>query len=352
MKTETLELAVDAVADAVRSLLPELVTRAVEASVGPMVAAAIRAERELMLGDVERRIAAVNESITGATTTAATYTAELAGELGERIEAAEAALAPKIETAIRAERGEVLKDFERLLDAVNERITGVGSSNSEAWAMVRTELDTLVKTSVAAAVAALPPAAPGPRGEPGRDGRDGTFDAPVHWHEGRLYKRGSVVIHAGGVWVANVDTDAAPTAECSGYALLLDGVLPHEVEHDERGYVALAFKYASGRKLSVPMHFRPPLYCGVYDSERAYEPNDLVTCAGSLWWARAESRGAKPGTDAGARLWVLSVKCGRDGERGERGLPGVQGPAGPPGPAGRDAKPTSKRSAPSNGATP
>jgi hypothetical protein len=145
------------------------------------------------------------------------------------------------------------------------------------------------------------------------------------------------VQHANALWYCNHDTDVEPGAECSGFSLMFDGAVPLECVPDERGYMSLVIRYASGRRESLPMHYRAPAYCGVFDSEREYEPQDYVTCGGSIWWARAPSKNRKPGTDLGALSWVLAVKCGRDGRDGRDGAQGPTGPQGEPGPPGRDA---------------
>ncbi len=61
---------------------------------------------------------------------------------------------------------------------------------------------------------------------------------------------------------------------------------------------------------------RPPIpYKGIWGSSEAYKAGELVTHDGSMWFARRESKGTRPGHDPDA--WVLIVKRGRDGRNRE-----------------------------------
>ena len=58
---------------------------------------------------------------------------------------------------------------------------------------------------------------------------------------------------------------------------------------------------------------QPFTYLGAFDATRTYAENDSVTHRGSMWMARAAvPAGCVPGTEAGAQVWTLAVKCGRD----------------------------------------
>lgn len=179
------------------------------------------------------------------------------------------------------------------------------------------ELRRGVATAIAAGLADLPPpvqGTPGERGEPGppgRDGRDATMTAPVPYVPGRVFARGSLVLHRGGVWYANADSEVEPGAPHSGYALVLDAVTPLEVVADERGYLTLVLEHASGVRRSLPLGFRPLTYQDVYDVDRDYEPNDAVTINGSVYIARAPSRGVRPGIAEAQGFWTLAVKAGK-----------------------------------------
>jgi hypothetical protein len=54
-----------------------------------------------------------------------------------------------------------------------------------------------------------------------------------------------------------------------------------------------------------------PLYKGVWDDETLFVEHDMVTQAGALWCAQAASKGVKPGTDEGAKVWKLAVKSAK-----------------------------------------
>lgn len=53
---------------------------------------------------------------------------------------------------------------------------------------------------------------------------------------------------------------------------------------------------------------RPPVEWEIYDATKDYKAGVFVTSAGSMWFARAASRGIKPGTGDG--IWKLCVKRG------------------------------------------
>lgn len=67
-----------------------------------------------------------------------------------------------------------------------------------------------------------------------------------------------------------------------------------------------------------------PLYRGLFESEKAYEPGDVVTRGNALWIAQRQTS-AMPGlsTDE-SRAWALCLK-GRDGKQGPQGPPGKDG---------------------------
>lgn len=200
-------------------------------------------------------------------------------------------------------------EAEQLLTALNAECVRRASITETLEELRRT-----VAATITDALADLPPPAQGERGEcgpPGRDGRDATITAPVPYVPGRVFARGSMVLHRGGVWYANADTDVEPGAPHSGYALVLDAVTPTEVVADERGYLTLILEHASGVRRAVPLGFRPLTYQDVYEPERDYEPNDAVTINGSLYIARAPSRGVRPGIAEAQGFWTLAVKAGK-----------------------------------------
>ena len=345
MKPLTLELAVDAVADAVRALLPELVAKAIDARLAPLIDAALRVELVRMGADVEEKLDGIGERVDATVRETGALLLELRADVAESMtsavaKAVDARVAPGFDEELRAELARASADVDKKVAELAERVGGAIAENMKEWAACRNDIAAEVSKSVATAVAAIPPAAQGERGAPGRDGRDAVFIPPARWAKARTVRAGECVQHANALWYCNHDTDAEPGEGCSGYSLMFDGAVPLECVPDERGYMSLVIRYASGRRESLPMHYRAPAYCGVFDSEREYEPQDYVTCGGSIWWARAPSKNRKPGTDLGALSWVLAVKCGRDGRDGRDGAQGPQGPKGEPGPPGRDAPKT------------
>jgi hypothetical protein len=88
------------------------------------------------------------------------------------------------------------------------------------------------------------------------------------------------------------------------------------IETNPEGFLFLSNEVDGVR---VALGFRPFQYHGTYESERKYFENDAVTNRGSLWIARAQVKGATPGTDDGAQFWTLAVKCGKDAKPSNTG---------------------------------
>lgn len=83
------------------------------------------------------------------------------------------------------------------------------------------------------------------------------------------------------------------------------------VEHDGERTITIAWSKGNTkaeRAIKIPAM----LYRGVYVFGKLYEHGDVVTWAGSLWHANAETT-TRPGD--GAPAWTLAVKRGRDGAR-------------------------------------
>jgi hypothetical protein len=140
---------------------------------------------------------------------------------------------------------------------------------------------------------------PGAAGENGRDGRDGLPGVPgPSGRDGANGKDG---------------VDGL-------------GVKDFKVEYDGRRGFTL--RWANGdRELEQPFVLPIPIYCGVWESGKAYEQHDVVTYAGSIFEARCRTT-KKPESDE----WQLMVKRGLAGSNGADGKPG------PPGPAGRNGR--------------
>lgn len=287
MKRDQLELIGDAVIDAVKAALPALILEAVQKNLEAAVATTARAT----IIEYERRI--VSEAV------AATMQAH--------------------ETRI----GEFRRFDETVLATMREELNRLRVEFDDGLAKHYTETRRELAHDTAQTIAsALMDRRDGLQGPPGRDG---SFAAVTQWKAGAHVAGGSCVQHKGGLWFANAASDIEPGAPCSGFTLMLDGCEPSFAEADERGFIAIVFKYASGLEKKIPLNFRPMQYAGIYEGERDYLPGDMVTCEGSMWLARTSHFGARPGTDKGGAAWQLVVKRGKDGADGE------QGPQGPPG---------------------
>jgi len=84
----------------------------------------------------------------------------------------------------------------------------------------------------------------------------------------------------------------------------------------ERGII---LKFGTGdRAVTIPIAFPIPIYRGVFDEAKAYDPADVVTHAGSVWIAKVATS-ARPSDifPAGQSAWTLMAKRGRDGRAGK-----------------------------------
>jgi hypothetical protein len=177
-------------------------------------------------------------------------------------------------------------------------------SSEEVIHMVREEVEARFKL--------LPQARDGRDGRDGDPGRDAAdLDVLPSIADGRSYPRGTFAAHSGGVVRAIRDTDPnAETLEEQGWQVVFDGVaaLVVSLEDDGRTLVVSSV-LTSGRRAVTRMSIPVPLYRGVHQAERTYDPGDSVTYDGSTWIAR-EKTTDRPGT---SEAWQLSVKRGRDG---------------------------------------
>ena len=222
----------------------------------------------------------------------------------------------------------------RLLDVISKRFDALSDEQSSL---------------IASRIEALPKAADGVNGKDGRDGVDGrdgkdgaegargpagpagkdaVFTKPIPYVKGRSYSPGAIVMHRGGEWYAEAETDIEPGAELSGWSLIHDGWEPKSFELNEEGYLFCVMRTASGRAVSVQMPFRPQQFAGLYDAQRSYFPNDYVQDDGGLWLALDRTTGQAPGTPNSGHLWRLIQKRPKDGREGRPGRDGVNGTNG------------------------
>jgi hypothetical protein len=91
------------------------------------------------------------------------------------------------------------------------------------------------------------------------------------------------------------------------------------VEYD--GDRTLAVRFVRGDQVKAfPLALPFLKYQGVYQDGETYVAGDVVTWAGAMWAAN-EPTLMKPGEYAGAKVWTLCVKKGRDGKDGKDGAP-------------------------------
>ncbi|WP_395066183.1 hypothetical protein [Paraburkholderia silvatlantica] len=157
----------------------------------------------------------------------------------------------------------------------------------------------------------------GKDGRDGRDGRDGIdgrdasdLDVLPAIDFAKVYGRGTLASHLGGLWRAFTNTDGE-----HGWACIVDGVAGIAIGADgERGF-AISITRSTGAVQTFRCGLPVMIYRGVYEYGRRYEAGDVVTFGGSVWHCNVAT-GAKPDehTVDPVKPWTLAVKRGRDGK--------------------------------------
>ncbi|MET3701543.1 phage gp6-like head-tail connector protein [Citrobacter sp. UYEF32] len=160
-----------------------------------------------------------------------------------------------------------------------------------------------IKSLIADAVAAMPPAEPARDGEDGRDAL--ALEILPFIDEGKSYPRGSYATHKGGLWRAYEKTHNMRGWEC-----VVDGVAGVEIDRTDQRHFTLTVNRSSGGSETKSFDVPVMLYRGVFKSGDEYLPGDTVTWGGSLWHCDEKTQG-KPG-EPGSTGWTLAAKRGRD----------------------------------------
>lgn len=216
----------------------------------------------------------------------------------------------------------------------------------------------MVRSEVARAVAALPPAKEGPKGKDGaegltikgdkgdkgevgegRDGRDGEpgrdavhLDVIDGIDPAKRYQRGTFATYRGGLIRSFKATDPmAPGAdlERSGWHVVVQGLADIALDlGDDLRTVQVKMIYTGGDVVSKAMTLPVVIYRDIWREENTYTKGDSVTRGGSTWVLMADHQTGKPGDENSG--WKMAVKStnGRDGLKGEKGDRGAEGRAG------------------------
>ena len=93
---------------------------------------------------------------------------------------------------------------------------------------------------------------------------------------------------------------------------MADGVFVAVKGYVDRTVAVQAARIAVLEQRIAELEARPKLrYLGVHDPEKQYGRGDFVTCGGSVWAAKCQTR-SRPGSDDGS--WQLAVKHGSPGK--------------------------------------
>lgn len=154
---------------------------------------------------------------------------------------------------------------------------------------------------------------PGERGAPGEKGADGTSYTQEQF-EAAVEKRAKELTNT---WIVNfgmaLEREFRDKADAAIAAMPkpkdgADGISFDDVTFDDERTLS----FTNGEK-SFKVKLGHVLDRGVYDEIRQYEKGDGVTCGGSFWIAREDTKGLTPG--ANNNSWRLAVKKGRDAPR-------------------------------------
>jgi hypothetical protein len=155
---------------------------------------------------------------------------------------------------------------------------------------------------------------PRPRdGEDGKPGKDARVVTPVPYEIDKFYEHGAWVTHKGGTWVAARGTKVEPAVD-TDWDCVAPGVASVDaaLQDDGRTFVvrtALSDGTTSENQFKLPLLIQRD----VYNDEREYDENDMVTYDGGQWIAKSSGKLPRPGTD---KSWRLMVKAGRNGKNG------------------------------------
>lgn len=159
----------------------------------------------------------------------------------------------------------------------------------------------------------------GPEGAKGHDGKDGRDGRDVSPEEVRAMLAELVTKAVADIPVPKDGRDGKDGSD--GVTLDFDDLQATDYDGDR----TVTLKFQRGEHVKTfPIKFAVPLYQEIW-TQKAYEPGDMVTYAGGLWIATAETV-ERPGD--GATSWRLCAKKGRDGRTGPQGPMGAQGPRG------------------------
>ena len=145
----------------------------------------------------------------------------------------------------------------------------------------------------------------GAKGQRGEAGPKGELPRAAAWKPGKVFYRGAVVVHGGGLYQALADS-ALPPGSDDWACLAAPGLDGRDGKDGRNG--------EDGRSFNVT---------GTYDPARQYKRLDLATLNGGGFVAKSDNPGPCPG--AGWQLIASQGKRGDKGERGERGMAGSAG---------------------------
>lgn len=89
---------------------------------------------------------------------------------------------------------------------------------------------------------------------------------------------------------------------------MVEAVVPPLREFIEKSIRPLADRIGHMQRKITELEERPPAEWEIYDPSKTYKAGVFVTYAGSMFFARSESKGVKPGS--GDACWKLCVKRG------------------------------------------
>jgi hypothetical protein len=166
-------------------------------------------------------------------------------------------------------------------------------------------MEDVVVAKVSEAVQDITKSIPTP--QDGRDGRD-ALDLEVlsMIEEDRSYPRNTWATHKGGLWRSFQKTEGMRGWECVVNGFF--GEPTYDVKDDGRTS-EVRVEMSNGQELVKTIKFPGLLFKGVYTQSESYVQGDVVSCGGSMWYAKADEPG-KPGADHDG--WQLCVKHGRD----------------------------------------
>lgn len=169
----------------------------------------------------------------------------------------------------------------------------------------------------------LPRGPKGDRGDSGENGRDRPLLYPKVVEENEAVQKNDIILHKGGVFIANRNARGTPEKDPFGYTSIVRGVDEFQVCADKDDYrnVKFSVKFSDGSDFENVIRIPGIRFRGLYAKDTDYQVDDIVVWGSASWIRVSDIVGScdEPPSDG----WKIFAKFprGQKGERGSKGDP-------------------------------